>query len=146
MRKATIYFLLVLCSATAFGQQQPQWKVVASVVLFNSDQTIPYGTTLYTPTEPGIYRVSVYLSTTGSSNRQSRDSYVLEVLGYDISGFQTIDVETGVVCSTPTFYSMPPLVLSLKPDVPLAYNLYAYLQSASYCYYNLIISVEQLVQ
>ena len=40
MREATIYFLMLLCSVLAFGQEEPQWKVVKHVIFTQQMQRI----------------------------------------------------------------------------------------------------------
>ena len=61
MRKATIGLLLLLCSLAAFGQTQPQWRVVQHVILTHQSAPIPQSP-LFTPTKPGLYRLSAYIS------------------------------------------------------------------------------------
>jgi hypothetical protein len=64
MRKTTIGLLLLLCSLAAFGQNEPQWKVVRHGIL--TDQTAPIlSTPIFTPTKTGIYRMSAYISLNG---------------------------------------------------------------------------------
>jgi len=60
MRK-TMLCLLLLSSCVSFGQAPPQWKVVKALFLNNQAATIPQ-TTLFTPTENDIFRVSAYMS------------------------------------------------------------------------------------
>jgi hypothetical protein len=61
MRKPTICLFLILCSLAAFGQKQPQWKVVKHLIRTNQLSQIPE-TAIFTPTKPGLYRLSAYLS------------------------------------------------------------------------------------
>lgn len=83
LRNATTCFLLLLCSAMAFGQDQPQWKVVASVVLFNQRQALP-PTTILTPIGEGIYRLTLYFSGGGAGSGS-----LTEIIGgFDITGAQ----------------------------------------------------------
>jgi hypothetical protein len=66
MRKASICLLVLLFSSLAsFGQNEPQWKVVQRVVLIDQTNTISQ-TTLFTPTKPGVYRLTGYISATGN--------------------------------------------------------------------------------
>jgi hypothetical protein len=61
MRKTTIcLLLLLLCSLAAFGQAEPQWKVVQHGALIH--QTTGNGMTLFNPSTTGIYRMSAYIS------------------------------------------------------------------------------------
>jgi hypothetical protein len=84
MRKMALCFLLLLCPAIAFGQQ-PQWTTVASVVLFNQSQGIPR-TTIFTPTEVGLYHLNFYFSTMGGGNKNQEGTFYENVYGADISG------------------------------------------------------------
>ena len=140
MRKTTACFLIMLCSAIAFGQQQPQWTVVQSVVLFSQSQAIPQ-TTLLTPTEPGLYRLTVYFSGGGGASPQG--AFDLVVVGTDISGVPS-RTELGGPCAFSRFISLSPIV-SLKPSVPLTFEV-DNLGTSPGCVYNLAITVEQLVQ
>src|SRR5262249_24088345 len=85
MRKSAIYLLLVLWSAVALAQDEPQWKVIKHVVLTN--QTQQTSRTLLVPTEPGVYRLNLYFSVTGGG---LGDAYFYEaqIGGTDISGAQ----------------------------------------------------------
>lgn len=141
MREATICFVMMLCSVVAFGQQQPQWKVVQSVALFNQTNPIP-PTTLLTPTEPGAYRVSLYFS--GVPKTAAYSNPVVQILGSDITGASIPNWLLQLSCNVPNWLSIPATTISLKPQVPLIYELDT--GNSSSCLYNLIISVEQLVQ
>jgi hypothetical protein len=150
MRKATICFLLLLCSVIAFGQQ-PQWTTVASVVLFSQNQNVPK-TTIFTPTEPGVYRLNVYFSG-GTHGAATNGAFEASVSGFDITGrplsddngwggLGTLNVHCGGFLQ---WGFLPQLTVSLEPNVPLVYQVLS--QSASLdCVYNLAITVEQLVQ
>jgi hypothetical protein len=60
MRKTAIV-ALVMCSLFAFGQKQPQWRVVQSVILTHQTAAIPQ-TTVFTPRDEGLYRLNAYIS------------------------------------------------------------------------------------
>jgi hypothetical protein len=140
MRQAILSFLL-LCSAIAFGQE-PQWTVVQHVVLLNQNQNIPL-TTLFTPTEPAVYRLTIYFSGVGT---KGRGAFAYFLNGVDISG-QTIEEGDEVSCPGTGFQSPPPITTILKPQVPFQYvvvNRDPFPPNS--CYYNLAITVEQLVQ
>jgi hypothetical protein len=143
MRKVTVCFLLLLCSVLAVGQQQPQWTTVASVVLFNQEQSIPYNTPIFTPTETGIYRLNLYFS--GGGTIPGPDRFYLYMQGYDITGGQ-VYVQNYLSCQSLSLYSMPPTMVSLKPNIPLVVGLFDQRRRPSPCQYNLVITVEQLVQ
>lgn len=72
MRKTTIcLLLLLLCSLAAFGQAEPQWKVVKHGILIH--QAAGSSSALFTPTTTGLYRMSAYLSASDTvSNWQVR--------------------------------------------------------------------------
>jgi hypothetical protein len=65
MRKATISMLLLMCSVVAFGQSEPQWRVVKHGFLTNQTVGIQT-TTLFTPTKTDLYRMSIYISASGA--------------------------------------------------------------------------------
>jgi hypothetical protein len=141
VRKVTIWFVMMLCSALAFGQE-PQWMVVRHVVLFNQTEAIP-PTTLLTPTEPGEYRLSLYFSGVGTTPGANQEG-IADITGIDIAGafLQTYVV---IPCGfQPSYSSLPATTISLKPEVPLTYDVR--FANRSGCLYNLVITVEQLVQ
>ena len=145
MYKATIYFLLFLCSVFSFGQQ-PQWTTVASVVMFNQDHADRRRVTLLTPTEPGIYRLNAYFSGGGGTNNsRGQWSFYNELNGFDITGqplYFSQSVECGFGMSA---FWMPQVVVSLKPQRPLTYDVGG-MSATPGCIYNLAITVEQLIQ
>src|ERR1035438_2679197 len=120
MRKATLCFLLLLFSALAFGQE-PQWTVVQRVVLFDQSRAIPT-TAIFTPTEPGLYRFTLYLSATGGRNGSG--SFIETISGTDISGARLAS-SYQVECGRFFAYWMPiaPITVSLEPNEPLVYKV-----------------------
>src|SRR5215813_13852695 len=82
MRSMTICLLVTLCSMIAVGQDEPQWKVIKHVTLTQQSDPIP-STVLVTPTEPGVYRLSMYLST---GSRTAQGQVFATLYGYDITG------------------------------------------------------------
>jgi hypothetical protein len=74
MRKATICLFVLLCSMAAFGQAQPQWKVVGHGVLLQRTDSIPE-TVLFTPAKAGMYRMLAYLSTNVPGTGWQADFY-----------------------------------------------------------------------
>jgi hypothetical protein len=142
MRKATICFLLMLYSALALGQE-PQWKVIQHIVLFSQTEPIA-PTTLLTPTEPGEYRVSLYLSGLGTVPDNGRTQGDLELLGNDITG-EPLQTLIYIDCANVAeFSSLPATTMSFKPQEPLKYDVRLF--GSSRCLYNIIITVEQLTQ
>ena len=141
MRNAMICAVLMLCSILALGQGQPQWTVVQHVTLSQQLQPIPQ-TTLLTPTEPGIYRITVYFSG-GNETGSSGWSEVLN--GTDITGAPLGGVgDLNIPCRGANWSFTFPITISLEPNVPLTYQVRAYSQVPS-CHYNLAITVEQLM-
>jgi len=95
MHKLTIWLFLFACSLSAFGQHQPQWKVVRSVILTN--QTTPIQqTTLFMPNRAGIYKLSAYMSGGGGTAGADWD---LSIAWTDLTGaasdFDELQVFTG---------------------------------------------------
>lgn len=147
MRKATLCFLLMLCSVIAFGQQ-PQWTTVASVALFSQNQNVPK-TTIFTPTEPSVYRLNVYFSG-GTHGAATNGAFEVSVSGFDITGLPLSDYngwgELGTLnvhCNALHWGFLPPITVSLEPNVPLVYQVLSQISSLN-CDYNLAITVEQL--
>ena len=143
MRNATLCFLLTLCSAVAFGQQEPQWTVIKHVTLMQQNLDI-FLTTLLTPTEPGFYRISSYLSGGVASDPGNEAVWTATLAGTDIAGAQFKPVPLQIACNQASWLSAPPITISLKPQVPLTYQVIAGGGSRP-CQYNLAITVEQLL-
>jgi hypothetical protein len=142
MRKVTICFLLMLCSVLAFGQQR--WAIVGSVALFNQSQGI-LRTTIFTPTELGIYRLNFYFSVLGGNEKEYGNFYE-DVYITDISG-QEWDPSPYGACSGGYYRPVDPITISLKPNVPVEFAThYEGVPRNSPCVYNLAITVEELVQ
>ena len=145
MRKATIcptigLMMMVLLSGIALAQE-PQWTVIEHVFLTQQTQSIE-PTTLATPTEPGLYRISLYFSRGGLFGK---GSYAASLSGFDISGLPFGGGMTFDCASIAGWYSMPPTTLMLRPQSSLTYKVVSANGQLS-CYYNLAITVEQLVQ
>jgi hypothetical protein len=96
MSKATIGLLVLLFSSlAAFGQNEPQWKVVQHGMLFHQTAAIPF-TPLFTPTKTGFYRMSVYIS-----SNDINTNWQIDLLWTDFAG------TTQKYASSPT--GAPPL-------------------------------------
>jgi len=140
MSKATLCFVMILCSVIAFAQQQPQWTVIQHVALSQQSQPIPQ-TTLFTPTSPGIYRLTVYFS---GGTGTGTGIWVESLNGTDITGLPLGGSgNLAIFCREANWQWTPPVVISLKPQVPLTYQVSDI--SASGCQYNLVITVEELL-
>ncbi len=139
MRKTTICFLLVLCSVLAFGQDEPQWKVVKHITLMQQNQ--PVSQALFTPTETAVYRVTFYFAAGGGN---SSASWVGNLRGTDATG-AFLGGGDIISCAHPNLFSISVMAV-LKPDVPLTYEVDQFIASTSTCQYNLAITLEQLVQ
>jgi len=64
----------------AYGQSQPQWKVVLHVARFSQTKSTPL-TTILTPTKPGFYRLSAYISGSGAT-----EDWIALFNLYDVTG------------------------------------------------------------
>lgn len=141
MRKASVCFLLVLCSTVAFAQQQPQWTVVSHLTLLQQNEM--FVTTLVTPTEPSLFRITVHFS---GGQKGGRGGFDLVLLGTDILG-QQVGGQWHVSCNGNGDSSVV-IPTMLKPQAPL--QLQVSDGNGDYslptCQYNLAIAVEQLVQ
>lgn len=143
MRNATLCFLLLLCSVLAFGQE-PQWTVVKHVVLMRQDLNI-FQTTLLTPTEPALYRISLYLSGGVGSGPRTNAVWTATLAGTDITGARFEPTPLQILCNQASWLSAPSITISLLPQVPLTYQVINGGGGLT-CQYNLAITVEQLVQ
>ncbi len=141
MRYATIFFVMMLCSTIAFGQGQPQWTVIQHVELSQQGHSIPQ-TTILVPTEPGIYRISVYFSVGGGTGSGAWLEVLdgTDITGAPLEGYGTLELP----CAAASWFSAPPFTVSLKPQEPLTYQVKASTGAAG-CQYNLAIIVEQLL-
>jgi hypothetical protein len=92
MRKTTICLLLLLSSLAAFGQSELHWTVVKHVILTSQSAAIPR-TTIFTPTKPGFYRLSAYISTAGQYASWNLEFYWTDAAGEATNVY--INAETG---------------------------------------------------
>jgi hypothetical protein len=138
MRKLAVCVLL-LWAAMAYGQQ---WTSVASVSLLQQSQPIPL-TTIYTPSEPGSYRLSFYFSGGGGTPTTPPGFFDATLTATDITGVATA-IDFGASCRQARFISSTPMV-SLKAGVPLTYKVDTSGSIPNGCAYNIIITVEQLL-
>jgi|GEM_PF-6752039 len=129
MRKTTMLCLFgLLCSLAAFGQGEPQWKVVHSLILTRQTAPVPE-TNVFTATEAGVYRISAYWSETGHGvNQQFTLSWT------DVTGASQDFGLSGVGVSRVT-----PFVFIPKVGTPVTY-----VGSGSVGVYNVAFTIEQL--
>lgn len=128
--------LVVLASTLAFAQQ---WQTVQGIWLPGQSAGIPL-TTIMTPSNPGIYRLTFYISGGGGAATGGFFSAYLNAT--DISG-QTQSTNLGSPCGLPRYISTTSVV-SLKVGEPLTYEVDSG-NSELGCTFNLAITVEQLV-
>lgn len=139
MHRLTIWLLLFCYSLSAFGQHQPQWRVVQSIVLTNQTMPIQW-TALFTPNRAGIYKLSAYMSGGGGTAGADWD---LSVAWTDFTGaasdFDDLQVFTGPANWT----QHSPSMLSIKAGTPLRYEVSSDGNTTG-SDYNLIITIEEL--
>jgi hypothetical protein len=134
MRKMTLALLAVVCvwAATSW-QSQPRWRTVQSIVLTHQTQPIPQ-TTIFTPTERGLYRLNTYM-TAGGRNIQA--SWQMNFDWNDIDGSP---FSYGI-----SSYDSPSelvYIFSPQPNTPVSYMV---TQVPGYSGgYDLVITIEQL--
>ncbi len=128
MRKATICLLLLVCSLAAFGQNEPQWRVVKTGVLVKSNQT--GFATLFTPQVSGLYRITGYIST-----NEGGQEFGVTFAWTDVSGFSAGSTLTA------TFGNPAQIVL---PFFPSAGTPATYFITGTVGTYNLAYTIEQL--
>ena len=93
------------------------------------------------PATPGIYRLTVYFSGgTGTGTGYWSESLTgTDISGATLSGSGNLNV----FCNEVNWQWTPPITISLKPEVPLTYQVQDI--AASNCQYNVVIVVEQLL-
>jgi hypothetical protein len=64
--------------------------------------------------------------------------------GTDISGAE-VNGGALIYCESPGAYWLPPIMVSLKPQIPLGYSVIGRKSPTAGCQYNLAITVEQLM-
>jgi len=130
--------LILLLSAIAFAQE-PQWTVVSNVVVYNQTQGVGQ-TTLFTPSETGLYRVSFYMSAPPYAGPLV-GGVIAFYDGTDVSGVIIGEAITTPCRGTPSQQSTIPTTYALAAGQPFTYTVVG-----GGCPYNLAIVVEQLVQ
>lgn len=139
MRK--LLFLLVLFAPMLCLAQQ--WQVVNSVALFSQNQAVQQ-TTLVTPSQSGLYRISMYFSVSSGVDVSPEAYFDTTITGQDVTGLPNV-IDVGLSCKRTLFESVPTQNVALKAGVPLTYTV-STMGIPGSCTYNLGIVVEQLVQ
>ena len=110
MRKTMFFLLVLLSTLVAFGQDQPQWKVVQHTFL-TGNQSIPT-TTIFTPTKASLYRLSAYIS-------QDSGDWEIRFFWTDaLGGAQTFNLLANQVGNTEIVYLLVP-----KAGTPIQYEV-----------------------
>jgi len=142
MRNTAICLIVILGSwITAQGQNPvPQWRVVQAVSMLQN-APIPT-TTIFTPTQPGTYRLSGYMSLKPENNETefvNAEFYWTDASHHVASG--TMQVPVG--CSDcPLWTSMVPIMFKPLPGVPV--NFYTTVTGVGTGQYDLVFTIEQL--
>lgn len=138
MRKATIGLLVVvLSSIAAFGQDQPQWRVVKHVVLTNQSSSIEK-TRILTPTKYGLYRLSAYISVRGDSGT----NWTLQLNWIDAEGTATNQSIFATIGPYPSFAEIGSYVFVPHTRVPVSYEVNS--SGTPLGAYNIAFTIEQL--
>jgi hypothetical protein len=134
VRKLTIGVLFFAFCCVAFGQTTPQWKVIKTVTLKQRSAAVQQ-TTIFTPTKPGFYRLSAYISSAGSSQA----NWELFFLFNDLNG-QYEQVGTAAADGPPS----PALEFPFVPQSgkPVIYMVVPAGEAAGY--YDVVFTIERL--
>lgn len=145
MRRAVaISVLLTAISAIAFAQKQPLTQyspiMVAKVDLSNQTAAIPT-TTLFTPAQTGVYRISAYMTMVAAGS--STTGWSIFANYTDDAGAQTLGCS---VSSEPVPGSVGfcTLLVHAIAGTPVAYSTNTYGQGDSYGTYDLFLRAERL--
>lgn len=132
--------MALLCSLAAFGQSQPQWKVVQSVILRNQTAPVPV-TTIFTPEKAGIYRMTAFMSVTAKEPQSNSSwSFAFECgVGAGQSCSSYMIVQDGQQVATIPSYAFSPQI-----GIPVAYDVQASDPPPIESMYNLVLTIEQL--
>jgi hypothetical protein len=143
MRKATMCLLVALCSLVAFGQNQPQWKVVQSVILTQQTAAISQ-TTIFTPERSGLYRLNAYISGKAMNNIQFNPSLNFYFMCSD--RFQQGDCGAfmGLNVHGPHTQYIGSYVFSPRPGTPVSYLTSVGNPPPMNLQYDLAFTIEQL--
>jgi hypothetical protein len=123
---------------TAIAQVVPQWKVVQVVQIVQQNSVVPV-TTLFTPTDAGLYRVVAYMSTEGAKN----GGWQMVMLWNDLTGLQAaFSTSANTGNGLKAWGSTQVVTFSPKPGNPVTYSVVEEGNVANR--YNLTFTIEQL--
>ena len=141
MRKLLVCLVLLMLPLLCGAQQ---WQVLpTSFAVFNQNQAVQQ-TTLVTPSQDGIYRISMYFSVSSGVDVSPEAFFDTTLVGEDVTGLPNV-IDVGLSCKKTLFESIPTQNVALKAGVPLTYTV-STMGIPGSCTYNLGIVVEQLVQ
>lgn len=112
--------VLTICISTCglAVSQTPQWTVVQDVILTQQKDNLPE-VTIFTPTTPGLYRLSEYLSVSGPPNSNAWD---VVVKWQDVTGLhQSEQIGIGAGDSGKGVIQLGARIFAPKPGVPVTY-------------------------
>jgi len=139
MRNTAICLVVILGAwLTAIAQEAPQWKVVQVVQIVQQNTPVAV-TTLFTPTDAGLYRVVAYMSTEGAKNA----GWQMVMFWDDLTGLQaafSISANTGG--GLKAWGSTQVVTFSPKPGNPVTYSVVQ--EGAVANRYNLTFTIERL--
>lgn len=134
MRKLTLCSLFFAFCCVAFGQAAPQWKVIKLVTLNHQTAAVSQ-TTLFTPTNPGFYRLSAYISSAGSSQ-------AIWTLSFSFNDLNGEPEQVGTTAADGPCSPSLEFVFAPQPGVPVSYSVSPVGIEAGY--YDVMFTIEQL--
>lgn len=142
MRSLAICLILILeaCAAAVGQNPVPQWKVVQAISVLQNAPIPP--TTIFTPTQPGSYRLSGYLSLKPENNETEfvNANFYWTDASHHLAG---ASMQVPVGCSKcPLWTSMVPVMFKPLPGVPV--NYYTTVTGVGTGQYDLVFTIEQL--
>lgn len=139
--KTAFCSLLLLCSCLSFGQTVPQWKVVKAVLLNNQTAAIPL-TTLFTPTDNNVYRLSAYMSAR-NLNPGLFDGWSFTLMATDLVN-QQVSLNEVQVVGGPPYQSLGAWVFTPLKGTPITYHVVINGTPPPDAEYALAFTIEQL--
>jgi hypothetical protein len=140
MRNTAICLSVILGSwVAALGQNPvPQWKVVQAVSL-TQNTSVPT-TTIFTPTESGVYRLSAYMSIKPDNQT---DAGIVGEFAWTDTSHQAAAVPFGLPeGDNSLFFSVVPTMFRPLVGIPVTYFLNSTVSGTGQ--YNLVFTIEKL--